>query len=227
MTIHFNDLSKGLPEVDLLRVEAPRAPGFYRRHGKRALDLFLVISTAFLTVPLILIAAALVALEGGAPFYSQPRIGRDGKVFRLWKLRTMVPDADAVLAAYLAENPEARREWERTQKLKNDPRITRVGRFLRKTSLDELPQLWNVLRGEMSLIGPRPMMCGQQALYPGTAYYRMLPGLSGFWQISERNEGEFRSRAMFDLQYERAMSLWTDLRVILRTIGVVLRCTGY
>jgi exopolysaccharide production protein ExoY len=116
----------------------------------------------------------------------------------MWKLRSMVADADDHLARYLRENPEAREEWARHQKLRNDPRITPYGRFLRKLSLDELPQLWNVLKGDMALIGPRPMMPHQRALYHGLAYYAMRPGVSGFWQVSDRNDAEFVSRVYFD-----------------------------
>lgn len=227
MTIQFKDLVQDISEPDVLRAVPVRPTGFYRTHGKRALDLFLVLITAPLSVPLILVAAFLVSLDGSSPFFRQRRVGKGGAVFHMWKLRTMVPDAEAALESYLQGNPEARAEWDATQKLKNDPRITRLGRFLRKSSLDELPQLFNVLRGEMSLIGPRPMMCDQRVLYPGLAYYRMQPGLSGYWQISERNDTEFKSRALFDLRYDQDMSLSTDLSVILRTLGVVLRCTGY
>ena len=115
----------------------------------------------------------------------------------------------------------------RHQKLKNDPRITPLGRFLRRTSLDELPQLWNVLMGDMSIVGPRPMMCNQRALYPGTEYYVMRPGITGFWQTSARNESSFHERAGFDQAYYRAVSLRTDLAIIWRTFSVVLRGTGH
>jgi lipopolysaccharide/colanic/teichoic acid biosynthesis glycosyltransferase len=165
-------------------------------------------------------------LDGKSPFYTQPRVGRNGHIFRMWKLRSMVADADARLGAYLDSNPERRREWDETQKLRDDPRITRVGRIIRKTSIDELPQLWNVLRGEMSLVGPRPMMPDQQAIYPGTAYYALRPGITGFWQTSVRNESSFADRARFDAQYFRDLSLGTDLVVMLRTVRVVLCGTG-
>ena len=143
------------------------------------------------------------------------------------KLRSMVPDAEAQLQAYLEQNPQAREEWNRTQKLKSDPRITRVGRFLRRSSLDELPQLWNVLKGDMSLIGPRPMMIDQVKLYPGDAYFSLRPGITGPWQVSERNETEFADRARFDSGYLKELSFRTDLNILVRTFGVVMRCTGY
>jgi exopolysaccharide production protein ExoY len=124
-------------------------------------------------------------------------------------------------------HPEARGEWDKTQKLKKDPRITRFGRILRKTSIDELPQLFNVLMGDMSLVGPRPIMVEQKALYPGDLYYTMRPGLTGFWQISNRNHCRFIDRVRYDNAYYFAISLRTDLAVLWRTVGVVLRGTGY
>jgi lipopolysaccharide/colanic/teichoic acid biosynthesis glycosyltransferase len=165
-------------------------------------------------------------LRGERPFYSQRRVGLGGRTFVMWKLRSMVADADDHLAKHLRENPDAREEWARHQKLRNDPRITPYGRFLRKLSLDELPQLWNVLIGDMALIGPRPMMPHQRALYHGLAYYAMRPGVSGFWQVSERNDAEFTSRVHFDEKYDREISFTTDVMLILRTLRVMLRGTG-
>ncbi|MCE8469544.1 sugar transferase, partial [Rhodovulum sulfidophilum] len=136
--------------------------GAYRKVFKRVVDLTLVLLSAPFSVPLIALLALLVALDGHNPFYTQLRVGRNGRYFRIWKLRSMVPDADRILEAYLASNPAARREWNATQKLRHDPRITRIGRVLRKLSLDELPQLFNVANGTMSLVGPRPMMVKQQ-----------------------------------------------------------------
>lgn len=200
----------------------------YRTGGKRALDLVVLTLSAPFWLGLIGIAALLIWItEGKSPFYSQLRVGRGGKTFRLWKLRTMVVDADARLEAHLAANPEARAEWDATQKLKNDPRITFIGRILRKTSLDELPQLFNVALGDMSIVGPRPIMVNQRALYVGTAYYQLRPGLTGLWQVSQRNESEFADRVRFDNVYNRVQSLKTDLGVMSKTFGVMLRGTGY
>jgi lipopolysaccharide/colanic/teichoic acid biosynthesis glycosyltransferase len=145
----------------------------------------------------------------------------------MWKLRTMVDNADERLEAYLEANPEARSEWDSSQKLKDDPRITRVGRMLRRTSLDELPQVLNVLTGDMSLVGPRPMMPSQRTLYPGSAYYRLRPGITGSWQVTDRNDSTFADRARFDTAYERELSLATDVKILLATVRVVLRGTGY
>jgi len=132
----------------------------------------------------------------------------------------------AVGAGYLASNPEAKAEWDHHQKLKSDPRITKTGRILRKTSLDELPQLWNVLMGQMSLVGPRPMMVDQDDLYHGKSYYDLLPGITGFWQTSDRHESSFAARVAFDDAYANEMSLKTDLVTLWRTIAVVFRGTG-
>lgn len=199
----------------------------YRGGVKRVIDLVLVIATFPFWLPIILITAVLVARDGHNPFYTQDRIGRNGRVFRMFKLRSMVHDADAVFEAYLQAHPEARAEWDATQKLKHDPRITRLGRLIRKTSIDELPQLFNVVLGHMSLVGPRPMMVCQKPLYPGSRYYDMRPGLTGFWQVSNRNHCRFVDRARYDNAYHASMSLRTDVALIWRTMGVVLRGTGY
>lgn len=202
--------------------------GWYVRTGKRVVDVILV----FLSLPVALLLIGLCALalklEGGAAFYWQDRIGRDGRKFRILKLRTMVMDADARLEKLLQENPLLRAEWEETQKLKSDPRITIVGNFLRKTSLDELPQLWNVLIGDMSLVGPRPMLPEQLPLYgPPAAYYALRPGITGTWQVSARNESRFSDRAIMDAEYRRELGFWTDAKLLYLTIGVVMRRTGY
>lgn len=199
----------------------------YRTGGKRAFETILILLSAPLVLLAMLVMIAMIAMDGHNPFYSQLRIGRNGRVFRMWKLRTMVPDADAQLAAWLQANPAAKAEWDATQKLKKDPRITWAGRILRKTSLDELPQLWNVLNGTMALIGPRPMMVQQQDDYSGEAYYRLRPGVTGLWQVSERNEGTFVGRVRFDEVYDRALSPRLDAWIIVRSVGVVLRGTGY
>jgi lipopolysaccharide/colanic/teichoic acid biosynthesis glycosyltransferase len=201
-------------------------PGLYQDGGKRLLDLLLVLLAAPLVLALLLPLALAVACDGAGPFYSQLRVGRHGRLYRLWKLRSMVPGADQALAALLARDAAARAEWARDQKLRHDPRITRFGGLLRRSSLDELPQLWNVLRGEMSLVGPRPMLPEQRPLYPGTAYYSLRPGLTGPWQVSARNGSAFAARARFDSRYARSLSLGGDLRLLLATLGVVCRGTG-
>lgn len=218
------------PKVDALHAQTLQMNGknpTYRRILKPIFDFAVVLLSIPIWFPVVMIAALLVALDGHNPFYSQKRLGRGGRAFRMWKLRSMVHDADARLEAHLAANPDARAEWNATQKLKNDPRITAVGRILRKTSFDELPQLFNVLIGNMSLVGPRPMMVSQQDLYHGTSYYALRPGLTGFWQISDRNECRFADRVRFDDAYSRVVSLRTDLTVLFKTVSVVLHGTGY
>lgn len=202
-------------------------PQFYRGFGKRCLDIALVMLTLPISLPLVAIMSVFVALDGGNPFYAQRRIGRGGREFKMLKLRTMVPNADKLLDDFLATDPAAKAEWDATQKLKKDPRITLVGRVLRKLSIDELPQLLNVLGGSMSLVGPRPMMLDQKDLYHGRGYYALRPGLTGFWQISDRNECDFRDRVHYDDAYNRSVSFKTDLVVMLRTVSVVIRGTGY
>ena len=200
--------------------------GLYRRYGKRVLDIALVVLAAPFVLPLVTALALLVALDGGRPFYTQMRVGMHGRHFRMWKLRSMVVDADARMAAHLAADPEARREWDETQKLRRDPRVTQFGAFLRKSSLDELPQLWNVLLGDMSLVGPRPMMTQQEPLYPSPAYYAVRPGVTGYWQTAGRGRTSFAARAHYDAAYVEDLSLPTDIAVLARTVSVVVRGTG-
>lgn len=200
--------------------------GLYRQGGKRALDLALVVLGAPIVVPLIAFVAFLVALDGARPFYLQTRVGRHGRQFRMLKLRTMVPGADEALAELMREDPRLAKEWQVNQKLENDPRITPIGRFLRRVSLDELPQVWNVLRGDMSLVGPRPIMVTQRDLYDGSAYFDMRPGITGLWQVSARNEG-FLCRVEYDQRYYDGLSFWTDLRLLVQTAIVVAKGTGW
>ncbi|MQQ09543.1 sugar transferase [Epibacterium sp. SM1979] len=204
-----------------------RAPTLYHSFGKRALDVTLVTLSAPIVVPMVLGLATIVARDGGKPFYSQTRVGRDGRHFTIWKMRTMVHEADKKLEAYLACNPAARAEWEEKQKLSKDPRITRFGHLLRKTSLDELPQFWNVFRGEMSLVGPRPMLPNQQGFYPGQDYYALRPGVTGSWQVSARNSSSFSDRARFDSGYAQGLSLLVDIWILAATVRVILKATGH
>ena len=228
MTIHYRPAypASEITELTPLKLRFRRKSGVYRDFAKRLIDLAGVAILALPSLLILLVVMPLIALDGASPIYRQERVGRNGRRFRLWKLRSMVPDAEHRLEAYLAANPEARQEWDHHQKLKNDPRITRIGRFIRRTSIDELPQLLNVLTGEMSLVGPRPMMPSQQDIYPGSAYYEMRPGITGAWQISDRHESSFSERAFFDTGYYRQISLATDLSILLKTIGVVARAAG-
>ncbi|MFY0691627.1 MAG: sugar transferase [Paracoccaceae bacterium] len=203
-----------------------RQPRLYERFGKRAADIILVALALPAVLPLIVLFAFLGMLDGANPFYFQNRVGRGNRIFRMWKLRSMVPDADRRLAQLLERDAAANAEWRVSQKLRNDPRITALGRFIRKFSIDELPQLWNVLRGDMSLVGPRPMMPEQRALYPGQAYYQLRPGITGLWQVSQRNEGSFASRSDFDQDYAETISFRTDASILMSTVGVVIHGTG-
>lgn len=205
---------------------APR-PSFYARFAKRPLDIALVLLGLPIAVPLIALMALAVALQGGQPFYRQTRVGKGGRTYTMWKLRTMVRGADHALHDHLHQNPQARAEWAAHQKLRDDPRITTVGLVLRKSSLDELPQIWNVLKGEMSLIGPRPMMINQQDLYDNASYFALRPGITGLWQVSRRNEASFFERAQIDAEYAKTVSFLKDAKILMSTLRVVLRGTGY
>lgn len=228
MTVHFESIDRAQNmQVAAPAFSAPVRAGVYSRIGKRLFDLSLIVAALPVIAPVISIIAAAIMLTGQAPFFKQKRVGRDGREFTIWKFRTMVDDADARLEDYLESNPVAYAEWHNHQKLKDDPRVTAIGRVLRKTSVDELPQLWNVFRGDMSIVGPRPMMPDQRRLYPGTAYYALRPGITGPWQVSERNESEFKARAKYDAQYGQNVSLLTDVQLMARTVGTVLKATGY
>lgn len=200
--------------------------GFYRDYVKRPADLLAVLVAFPIVFPFMAILALLVSLDGYSPFFRQERIGKDGRRFVMWKFRTMVPDAEKILERHLDNDQVARLEWSSKQKLSSDPRVTQVGKILRRTSLDELPQLLNVFKGDMSLIGPRPMMPCQQALYPGHAYYHLRPGMTGSWQVSERHTSDFAERAMYDDAYDAQLSIATDVGILVKTISVVCRGTG-
>ena len=202
----------------------------YEAFGKRVLDLCVVV----LAAPVVLTVLAIVWLvgrfNGGKVFFSQERIGQGGKTFRCYKVRTMVKDADRVLAELIESDASVAAEWSKFQKLRNDPRITRWGNFLRATSIDELPQLLNVLRGEMSIVGPRPFMSSQMDLYRaggGGRYFAMRPGLTGEWQVIGRGSTSFVDRVRFDNRYYDRVSLLHDLRLIAGTFGALLRRTGH
>lgn len=196
---------------------------------KRSVDLILTGLGCLVALPLgALIALAVVIDSKGPVFYRHERLGRDGKPFQLFKFRTMVANASEVLDIYLNEHPALRAEWEATQKLKSDPRVTGLGRFLRRTSLDELPQIINVFRGEMSLVGPRPIVREEVTRY-GTIwqlYQRVRPGITGQWQVSGRNDTSYEERTAMDAYYIRNWSIWLDIYLLARTAGAVVRRDG-
>lgn len=212
--------------IDIYQLARPRHARAIYHISKRCFDVLVTMVVAPLVIVVVVIAALMIRLEGGKAFYSQLRVGKNGTLFTLWKLRSMRPEAAGLLQAYLLQNPDARAEWEGRQKLRHDPRVTRIGSFLRKYSIDELPQFLNVFLGQMSLVGPRPILPEQRQQYPGTAYFSMRPGLTGLWQVSERNDCTFAERAMHDSRYASIMSFGTDARILMRTFVVVLRGTG-
>ena len=197
--------------------------------AKRATDALLSSIGLALLSPLFLALIILIRLESRGPaLYSHRRIGRDGAPFMVWKFRTMACDADAVLQHALREDPELAHEWAATRKLRNDPRLTRLGPILRKLSLDELPQLWNVLRGDMSLVGPRPIVAAEVHRYGERfdAYVRVRPGITGLWQVSGRNNTSYEERTRLDEYYVRNWSIWLDIYVLARTLRTVVTCEG-
>lgn len=173
--------------------------------------------------PLFAYVAWKVSRDGGSAFFGHERVGQDGRKFKCYKFRSMVVNAQEVLQELLARDPVARAEWEKDFKLKNDPRINPIGHFLRRTSLDELPQLWNVLKGEMSLVGPRPVVQDELARYgQDVVFYLMAkPGMTGLWQVSGRNDVDYDTRVYFDAWYVKNWSLWTDIAILFKTISVV------
>lgn len=196
---------------------------------KRLLDLFLI----FFFLPLLLLLWVLIALaikldSPGPVFYTQKRVGHGGKDILIWKFRTMVENAEEVLEQYLARYPALRAEWDKNFKLKHDPRITRMGRLLRRTSLDELPQLWNVLCREMSLIGPRPIVAEEIPLYGDDfdIYKQVVPGMTGLWQISGRNDTTYQERVNLDVYYVQNWSIWLDVHILIHTIVSALQGRG-
>ena len=197
--------------------------------AKRALDIVGAGVGLVLLAPFFLIVALMVRADGGPAFFAHQRVGRGGKLFGCLKFRSMVIDSQARLEALLASDPAARAEWEATRKLKNDPRITRIGGFLRSTSLDELPQLINVLRGEMSLVGPRPVQEAEIDRYYGASaahYMAVRPGITGLWQVSGRSETSYESRVALDVSYVSRPSLLADLSILLRTPVAVISRRG-
>jgi len=208
----------------------PQSPPttFYRTYGKRIFDITLALCLLPLVAGIIAGAWLIVRRDGGAGFFGHTRIGRYRKPFKCWKIRTMSMNSEQRLREYLAENEQAAVEWERDFKLTKDPRITSIGYFLRKTSLDELPQIWNVLRGEMSFVGPRPITRVELGRYGDDVghYHTTLPGITGLWQVSGRNDVSYERRVALDVQYAQEMSLTGDLKIILLTVTTVVGMTG-
>ena len=196
---------------------------------KRLLDVMLVVLALPILLPLLAVIALVVTLQTPGPaFFSHRRIRQDGLSFSMWKFRTMCVNSGAVLEQHLAESGEARMEWARTHKLKRDPRVTRVGLFLRRYSLDELPQFWNVLRGEMSLVGPRPIVAAEIERYGAcfSCYCEVKPGVTGLWQVSGRSTLTYKARVKLDCEYVKRWSIGRDLKILLLTLRSVVNQDG-
>ena len=198
-------------------------------NAKRVLDILIASVALVFVLPLLLAVSFIIRQQDGGPaLYSQLRYGRNGRTFKCYKLRSMVLDADKRLKEILETDPAAREEWEKTQKLTNDPRITPLGHFIRKTSIDELPQLINILRGEMSLVGPRPIVENEIAKYG--EFYRdycaVRPGLTGLWQVEGRSDTTYEERVKLDVKYARTSSFMGDILIMLRTVPAVILSRG-
>ena len=195
---------------------------------KRVFDLFLAILCLPVVAPMILMIAVLVSRDGGPAFFGHERVGRDGRRFRCWKIRTMVPDAERRLAELLASDPEVAEKWRRFRKLDDDPRVTPLGALLRRTSLDELPQILNVILGDMSFVGPRPVTEAEMIHYGRhrASYCALRPGITGLWQVIGRNVATYEERVAFDVDYRRRIGFRLDLKILARTALVILRPTG-
>ncbi len=217
----------GASRADVARRVAPQRP-LHDNRLKRVFDVVGALGLLVLFGPWMLLIALLIRLDGGPAFFRHGRIGADGRRFACWKFRSMVIDAHAVFDALIAQDPQARAEWAATHKLKSDPRVTRVGRFLRRTSLDELPQLFNVLKGEMSLVGPRPIVEAEVVRYRVcyALYTQCRPGLTGLWQVSGRNDVDYGRRVQLDTAYVFGRSFWGDIVIMLKTVSVMLNKRG-
>lgn len=206
-------------------IDAVEPVAVYASNGKRAVDLAVAIPALIFVAPIMgAIALAVKLGDEGPALFRQPRCGVKGETFECLKFRTMRKDAAERLERLLATDPEARAEWDRYQKLRKDPRVTAIGSFLRKTSLDELPQLWNILKGEMSIIGPRPITTGEIQRYGRNFHYYTAakPGVIGMWQVNGRNKLTYDERVELDIKYTREWTFWTDIKIMAKAVPAVL-----
>ena len=197
--------------------------------GKRAFDIIAGSLLIMLLAPLLLLIAILIRIESPGPtLFAHKRLGKNGVPFNCYKFRSMVMNAQELLPQLLEDNPELQEEWNRDFKLKHDPRVTRIGRILRQTSLDEIPQLINVLKGEMSLVGPRPIIAEEMERFGDAArdYMMVSPGMTGLWQVSGRSDIDYQERVLMESWYVRNWSLWLDISLLFRTVGIVLNRKG-
>ncbi len=221
--------SESATRAAIARAPAPAAaPVGGAALAKRVLDVVGAVVLGVVFSPLILVIVFLMRKGSGSVIYRHRRVGRGGQMFSCLKFRTMIPNADQVLRELLESDPVLRAEWVCDHKLRNDPRVTRLGRFLRRTSLDELPQLLNVLRGEMSLVGPRPVVREELLRYGRNVntYLAAKPGITGLWQVTGRNDTDYRRRVVLDTYYVRNQNLLLDLYILVKTTGVVLGGSG-
>ncbi|UTH72832.1 exopolysaccharide biosynthesis polyprenyl glycosylphosphotransferase [Chromobacterium sp. IIBBL 290-4] len=222
------DSNEDQGELRTIRVIKSNVNSLSYRIIKRCLDLVGATILMLLLSPIMLCLAFIVGRDGGKPIFGHERVGRDGKKFKCYKFRTMVLNSSEVLQNLLESNPDARAEWDREFKLRNDPRVTKIGNFLRKSSFDELPQLWNIIKGEMSLVGPRPIVVKELDKYGEDVkfYLAMRPGLTGLWQVSGRNNLTYAQRVAMDVDYAKAWSIFKDVIILFKTVYVVLRRDG-
>jgi len=194
----------------------------------RAMDVTIALGAIAVLLPLMLLVALILSTQGGPIIFAHRRVGRGGRRFYCYKFRSMVVDAEERLARLLRDDPAALEEWQRDHKLRNDPRITSFGRFLRRSSIDELPQLLNVLRGDMSIVGPRPIVDAEVARYGRriASYYRVKPGITGIWQVSGRNDVEYRTRVAMDCLYARSARPTLYIWLVIATVPAVLSRRG-
>ena len=196
---------------------------------KRAFDVAVAVLATVAVLPVLIMCCLAILLESGRPvFFRQRRLGLGGTPFTILKFRTMVSNAESVLEQHLRSNPQAQREWDADRKLRKDPRVLRIGKLMRRFSLDELPQLWNILTGDMSLVGPRPIVNEEIVRYRGAYrdYCKVRPGLTGLWQVSGRNDTGYAERITLDRSYVERWSFWLDLSIVARTVRVVIKSTG-
>lgn len=198
------------------------------RMVKRGIDFIAALLGLIVLSPVFFVVTLFIRLDGGNVFYGHKRVGLGGKEFKCWKFRSMKTNSKEILARLLKEDEGIRKEWEISFKIKNDPRITRIGKFLRKTSLDELPQLWNVLKGDMSLVGPRPVVQDELEYYEGYEgyYLAVRPGLTGVWQVNGRSDTTYKQRVKFDVWYANNWSIWNDIVILCKTVKIVLLGKG-
>lgn len=220
--------TSGRTTLESYRIEHLSPEENFRSACKRTIDLVGAVALLIFFAPLMLVVYVAVRLDGGPGVYAHERIGKNGVRFQCYKFRSMIPNADRVLKDLLVCNEQFRRDWNADQKLRNDPRITRIGVFLRKKSLDELPQLFNVIKGDMSLVGPRPITAEEVERYGSkiSYYLKTRPGLTGAWQVSGRNDVSYEERVALDVAYSKNWTFLTDILILLKTVRVVLNGRG-